>query len=497
MFQQFHPLVFRIVMTVILLLFMVLHAVSQKPNIVFILADDLGYGDISCLNEDGQIRTPNIDRLAETGVTFTDAHSAAAVCTPTRYGILTGRYPWRTQLKKGVLDVYGEPLMDPARTNMASMLKKQGYQTACFGKWHLGFHWTTVDSLPPSNKMGHYNIDFDTEITGGPADNGFDYFFGMDAPNYPPYTFIENRKVFSIPKMYYTEHQYADCRPGMGVFDWKMEDVLPELKIRTVEYISEAAKSGNPFFLYLPLTSPHTPIALSSPYVGFSGLNAYADFVLETDDFVGAVLDALEKNGLTENTIVIFTSDNGCSPQAGFEELETLGHNPNYIFRGHKADLFEGGHHIPCMVRWPAKINEPRKVNQPICLNDFMATFAVVSNYTLSANEAEDSYNVLPLLLSPETDEIIREATVHQSIDGSLAIRKGDWKLLLCAGSGGWSAPKPGKEEEGLPPIQLYNLKTDPGESINLQAKHPEKVKELRTLLDKYIKQGRSVAIIK
>ncbi|MGE0019381.1 MAG: arylsulfatase [Draconibacterium sp.] len=497
MLKEIRKLAFRLGLTIVFLLVSVIVAYSQKPNIVFILADDLGYGDVSCLNEDGQIRTPNIDRLAETGVVFTDAHAAAATGKPTRYGILTGRYPFRNQKNRKLQTVYAPPLFDANEITMPSMLKKQGYKTACFGKWNLGFNWQTVDSLPPSNKMGHYNIDFNAEITGGPCDFGFDYFFGVDAPDLPPFTFIENRKVFSIPKMYYTEHVYAGCQPGMGVFDWKMDEILPEIKIRTVEYISKAASGSTPFFLFLPITSPHAPIAPSSPYIGFSGLNANADFVLETDDFVGAVLDALEKNGLTENTIVVFTSDNGCSPQAGFGELETLGHNPNYIFRGHKADLFEGGHHVPCMVRWPAKINEPRKVNQTICLNDFMTTFAAVSNYALSANEAEDSYNILPLLLGPETDEIIREATVHQSIDGSLAIRKGDWKLLLCAGSGGWSAPKPGKEEEGLPPIQLYNLKTDPGESINLQAKHPDKVKELRTLLDKYIKQGRSVTLEK
>jgi len=468
--------------------------VQPLPNIIFILADDLGYGDVSCLNADGKIQTPNIDKLAAAGVTFTDAHSAAAVCTPTRYGILTGRYPWRSLLKQGVLDVYAKPLMDASRLNMASMLKEAGYKTACFGKWHLGFNWPTVDSLPPSNSTSHYNIDFYADITGGPVDLGFDYFFGMDAPNYPPYCFIQNRKVLHIPNMYFTEHQYVDCRPGIGMPDWKMEDVLPDLKQRTVDFITNASKKSEPFFLYFPITAPHTPIAPSLSYQGLSEMNAYADFVSELDDVVGEIMKTLEKTGISENTIVVFTSDNGCSPQADFPVLSDFGHNPSYIFRGQKADLFEGGHRVPCIVRWPAKVKSNQIVNQTICLNDFMATFAAVSNYQIQANEAEDSYNLLPLLLNTGSEKQLREATVHQSIDGSLAIRRGDWKLLMCAGSGGWSSPKPGKEEDGLLGVQLYNLKTDPGEGINVQAKYPEKVKELSTLLKKYIENGRSTS---
>ena len=479
MLKEIRKLAFSLGLAIVFLPAFVLTAFSQKPNIVFILADDLGYGDISCLNEDGQIRTPNIDRLAETGVVFTDAHAAAATGRPTRYGILTGRYPFRNQKNRKLQTVYAPPLFDANEITMPLMLKRQGYKTACFGKWNLGFNWQTVDSLPPSNKMGHYNIDFNADITGGPRDFGFDYFFGVDAPDLPPFTFIENRKVFSIPKMYYTEHVYAGCQPGMGVFDWKMDEILPELKIRTVEYISKAANDSTPFFLYLPITAPHVPIAPSSPYIGFSGLNAYADFVLETDDFVGIVLDALKANGLAENTIVVFTSDNGCSQQAGFEELETLGHNPNYIFRGSKGDLYEGGHRVPCLVSWPAKVNTPRIVYQTICLNDFMATFAGVAEYSLKTGEATDSYNILPLLLEPESDRIFREATIHQSEDGSFAIRKGDWKLLLPG-----SEAETGERNSG---VQLYNLKADPGESINLDKKNPERVSELKALINKII----------
>ena len=464
----------------------------NHPNIVFILADDLGYGDVSCLNENGKIQTPNIDRMAEAGVTFTDAHSSSAVCTPTRYGILTGRYNWRSRLKQGVLGIYGKPLMDPARTNIASMLKKQGYQTACIGKWHLGRNWPTTDDMPPVNKPGENNIDFTKPVTGGPEDVGFDYYFGTDVPNYPPYCFIENRYTVGIPSVFYTKHPYGDCRPGIGIPNWKMENILPTLQQKAVDYILEASEKGQPFFLYFPLTAPHTPIAPSEKFKGKSGLNPYADFVMEVDDVVGQVLSTLKKAGVYENTLVVFTSDNGCSPQADFSFLTEHGHNPSYIFRGNKADLFEGGHRIPCLVQWPAQIKDSQTINQTVCLNDFMATIAEITRYSPEDNEAEDSYSLWPVIDDSDSKDIIREATVHHSINGSFTIRKGDWKLLMAAGSGGWSYPRPGKDTIGLPHVQLYNIKNDPSEKMNMQEKHPEIVKELSGILKKYIVEGRS-----
>jgi len=221
-------------------------------------------------------------------------------------------------------------------------------------------------------------------------------------------------------------------------------------------------------------------------------LNSYADFVLMVDSKVGEVLDAIDRSGEKENTIVVFTSDNGCSPWADFPALIAKGHNPSYIFRGTKADLFDGGHRIPCLIQWPANIKVPHAVSQTICLNDFMRTFAEITGYQLADNEAEDSYSLLPAILNPEDKKIIREATVSHSINGSFTIRQGDWKLLLAAGSGGWSSPKPGKEEEGLLPVQLYNLKNDPSEKENLQAENPEVVQKLTALLKKYIEDGRS-----
>ena len=477
--------------SIVLIPFLNAKATDKKhPNIVFILADDLGYGDVSCLNKNGKIQTPNIDNMAEAGVTFTDAHSSSAVCTPTRYGILTGRYNWRSRLKQGVIGIYGKPLMDPNRTNMGSMLKKQGYQTACIGKWHLGRNWPTTDNKPPVNKAGENNVDFTQPITGGPEDVGFDYYFGTDVPNFPPYCFIENRHTVGIPSVFYAKHPYGDCRRGIGIPNWKMEDILPTLRQKAADYILEASQKEQPFFLYFPLTAPHTPIAPSEKFKGKSGLNAYADFVLEVDDVLGHILNTLKKAGVYENTLVVFTSDNGCSPQADFPFLTEHGHDPSYIYRGNKADLYEGGHRIPCLLQWPAQIKTPHAINQTVCLNDFMATMAEITGYSLADNEAEDSYSLLPVLIHTDVDHIIREATVHHSINGSFTIRKGDWKLLMAAGSGGWSYPRPGKDTIGLPPVQLYNLKVDPSEEFNVYGEHPEEVNELKSLLKSTLKRA-------
>lgn len=488
----------HIVRTILIsyLLFPILMVSAQQqgtpPNIIFILADDLGMGDVSCFNKNGKIKTPNIDKIGKNGIIFNDAHSSSAVCTPTRYGILTGRYNWRSRLKQGVLVEYDKPLLEMGRTNMASMLKSKGYQTAAIGKWHLGWSWPTSDGQQPVDQKDHRNIDFTKRIAGGPTSVGFEYFFGMDAPNYPPYAHIENDKIIGNPTVFYPKQPYADCRAGTGVEGWNLENILPDFQQKSTNYITKAAKVGKPFFLYLPITAPHTPIAPSKSYIGTSGLNVYADFVKQVDDFVGAIQKALEENNMTKNTILVFTSDNGCSPEADFKFLKNNGHYPSNEFRGHKADIFEGGHRVPLLMQWPASVKGNRTVSQTVSLNDFMATFAGITGYTLNDNEGEDSYNLLPLLLSPSKNTNFREATVHHSLYGNFAIRKGDWKLILGAGSGGWSFPTPGKAEEGLPALQLYNLNTDPAEKNNVQDKFPEVVEALKTLLIKYIKDGRS-----
>ncbi|WP_293711012.1 arylsulfatase [uncultured Parabacteroides sp.] len=464
---------------------------SNQPNIIFILADDLGYGDLSSLNKDGKIQTPHLDRLAENGVVFRDAHSSSAVSTPTRYGVLTGRYNWRSTLKRGVLGWYAKPLIAADRTTMGGMLRSRNYNTACIGKWHLGMSFPTKDGECVVDTPEQYNLDFTKEITGGPCDIGFDYFFGVDAPNYPPYCFIENRKTVGIPDTFYPvrKDKLIDSRAGRGLPDWKQEYILPALTDKAVEFINQSAGKDKPFFLYFPLTSPHTPIVPSSPYVDQSKLNLYADFVVQTDAVVGSLLKALEDNGIAENTIVVFTSDNGCSPNADFDFLKERGHDPSYIFRGMKSDLFEGGHHIPCIVSWPGKVS-PHIVDQTICLTDFMRTFASIVGYTLADNEAEDSYDILPLLVDSAYSEIIREATVHHSINGSFAIRQGKWKLLLSSYSGGWSEPR--KPKEGAPEFQLYDLEQDPEESDNLYGSFPDIAEKMRALLIRYVKEGRS-----
>lgn len=462
---------------------------SDQPNIIFILADDLGYGDLSCLNSQSKIQTPDLDKLAGKGVVFTDAHSSSAVSTPTRYGILTGRYNWRSDLKKGVLGCYSKPLISSDRTTMATMLRNRGYNTACIGKWHLGMNFPTSDGKTPVDNEKEYNLDFRKPITGGPLDVGFDYFFGMDAPNYSPYCFIENRQTVGIPSTFYPLNAKLDCRAGRGVANWTHEEVLPTLKDKAVQYICESAKKEKPFFLYLPLMSPHTPIVPTTQFKGKSGLNLYADFVMQTDALVGEIVKTLEKNKIDGNTIIVFTSDNGCSPRAEFSFLKEKGHNPSYIYKGMKSDLFEGGHHIPCIVSWPEKA-KPHTVEQTVCLTDFMATFASVTGYELADNEGEDSYNILPLITQPSYTQPIREAIVHHSIDGSFAIRQGKWKLLLASYSGGWSEPvkpQPGKEI-----FQLYDLENDLGETQNLYLTYPDVVVNLKALLTKYVKDGRS-----
>lgn len=461
---------------------------QKKPNIVFIFADDMGYGDVSAFNENSKIQTTNIDRIANEGVAFTDAHSSSSVSTPSRYSLLTGRYNWRSDLKSGVLMGYNKALIAPDRRTIASVLRDQGYQTACIGKWHLGWDWNNIEA-------GKDSVDFSKPITNGPTTRGFDYFYGIIASlDMAPYVYVENDMPTALPDRETVNDGMKYWRKGPTASDFDHEQTLPNFINRAVDYIHDKSKDDKPFYLYLPLPAPHTPILPIKEYQGKSGLNPYGDFVLMVDDMVGKVMNALKEAGVDDNTILVFSTDNGCSPQAKFDELQEKGHYPSYIYRGHKADLFDGGHRIPCAVRWPAKI-KPHTVNQTVCLTDFFATFATITDYQLKDSEGEDSYNILPLLLNEKEGDVIREATVHHSINGDFTIRKGEWKLLLSPSSGGWSFPKPGTDDEvikTLPLIQLYNMKTDPAEKNNVYAEHPEVVKELKELMIKYVKEGRS-----
>lgn len=459
---------------------------QQKPNIVYILADDLGYGDLSSLNENSKLQTIHMDMLANQGMKFTDAHSNSAVCSPTRYGILTGRYAWRTRLQSGVLWSYDKPLIPAERITVASLLKKNGYKTACIGKWHLGLDWQT-------DKTG--NIDFSGSVKNGPIVNGFDYFFGISASlDIPPYVYIENDKVTAktIDTIAETKGK-GFWRKGPVGNDFKHAEVLPTFTEKAVNYIRQQSVLNQPFFLYLALPSPHTPILPSKEYQGKSGTNEYGDFVLMTDDMVGRILKEVKDAGIENNTLIIFTSDNGCSPSANFEELKKSGHNPGYIFRGTKADIFDGGHRVPFLVKWPGKIAPGSVCNSTICLTDLIATCAAIVNENLPDNAGEDSYSLLPLLFEKNKNNYLRSSTIHHSIEGNFAIREGKWKLEFCSGSGGWSYPtKKDLEKMNVAKMQLYDLETDISETKNLVDKYPDVVERLTRDMKKIISDGRS-----
>lgn len=469
-------------------------APAGRPNIVYILADDLGYGDVRCFNARSKIATPNIDGLARQGMMFTDAHSGSAVCTPTRYGILTGRYAWRTRLKASVLGGYSPPLIEPGRMTVASFLKREGYHTACFGKWHLGLGWPTRtpgdfgDGIAPNRDVS--TIDFSAPLTSGPLNVGFDEFYGISAAlDMPPYLFIQNDRFVGRPT---AERTYI--RRGQAAPDFRAEEVMGTITRKAVDFLDARAKAadGRPFLLYFPLTAPHTPIVPSRAFQEKSGIGPYGDFVLEIDATVGQVVKALERTGLDANTLIIFTSDNGCSPAADLASLAALGHFPSAQYRGGKADIFEGGHRIPFIARWPGKIRPGSTCADTICLTDLLATCAAIVDETLPNNAGEDSVNILPDLLGTARAPL-REATVHHSFFGYYAIRQGPWKLALCPDSGGWSFPRPGmRESMALPPVQLYNLTDDPGERRNLEAEHPEIVDRMTRLIVRYAREGRS-----
>jgi len=453
-----------------------LAADPARPNIIYILADDLGYGDVQCFNpEQGRIKTPNIDRLAEQGMAFTDAHAGASVCTPTRYGILTGRYAWRTRLQRGVLSNYDKPLIAPDRLTLPGLLKQQGYHAACIGKWHLGF--TVEEEAEGNNRRQDLKDEgsfagapLGSLTTNGPVTRGFDYFFGFHHSRMMKPLF-ENERVTRL------------IEPV---------DMLPTLTRRAAAYVEERAKTGAPFFLYLALNSPHTPIAPAREWQGKSGLGDYADFVMETDWAVGEVLAAVDKAGIAADTMVVFTSDNGCSPAADVEGLEKQGHYPSAQFRGYKADIWEGGHRIPFLVRWPGHVKPGSASDQLICLTDFMATCADLLGLTLPDAAGEDSVSLLPALLGTASQPL-REAVVHHSISGRFSIRQGPWKLELCAGSGGWAEPRDSQAtRQGLPAVQLYHLADDIGEQRNLEAGRRDVVTRLTALLEQHVANGRS-----
>lgn len=472
---------------------------SEKlPNVIYILADDLGYGDIGAFNPEGKIQTPYIDKLAKDGMKFTDAHSPSAVCTPTRYGIMTGRYSWRGPLKLGVLTGKSKALIPNSRTTVASLLKNAGYDTAFIGKWHLGWDWAEKDAAEWGgdgwNPEEFENLDFTKQVSNTPNDLGFDYAYGHSGSlDMAPYIYVENGKITAdVDHVTEDKGKYTWWRQGPTAADFVHDDVTPNFFRKAIGYIKEKSESDAPFFMYLALPSPHTPILPTEEWFGKSGLNPYADFVMMIDDYVGKLLKEVENQGLAEKTIVIFTSDNGCSPEADFEILGEKGHDPSARYRGHKADIYEGGHRVPFIMKWPGHVQTQSVSDKTICHTDLLATLADIVNIDLKENEGEDSFSLLPII-SNSSEPFGREATVHHSVNGSFAIRKDQYKLIFNPGSGGWSYPRPGQDDmSGLPKFQLYDLEKDPSERENLYDKLPEIVDELAALMTSYIENGRS-----
>jgi arylsulfatase A-like enzyme len=474
-------------------------------NVVVILADDLGYGDVQCYNPArGKIPTPRIDQLAQAGMRFTDAHTSSGVCSPTRYSLLTGRYHWRTRLQQGIVGVWGAPLIAPDRLTIAGLAKQQGYHTACIGKWHLGWDWPIPpdqlkhfrnlggaangsDKVPTQatpDQVAAWKQAFEQRIPGGPTTRGFDEYFGTDVPNWPPYCFIENDRTVGVPSVLlpatnFVQHQASQQGPALP--GWQLDAVLPRLAQRASELIAKQAQAKKPFLLYLPLTAPHTPLAVARAWQGKSDLqHAYADFVMQTDATVGQVLDALTTAGIADQTLVLLTSDNGCAPYIGVNELEARGHFPSGPLRGYKSDAWEGGQRVPFIVRWPGVVKPGTTCAHPIGSVDLLGTLADLWGTPLPAHAGEDSVSLLPLLRG--TDAPVHEAIVHHSAAGVFAIRAGKWKLFFGPGHGPANATLP----------HLYDLSIDLGEKTDRAATHPDEVKRLTQIMERYLADGRS-----
>lgn len=476
----------------------------ENPNIVIIYTDDQGYGDVSALNPEAKFRTPNMDKIANEGLIFTDGHSSDAVCTPSRYSLLTGRYSWRTSLKKGVIGADGPCLIEKDRMTIASILQSKGYNTAMVGKWHLQMEFA-------GNKGK--NRDWSQPFTEGPIEHGFDYFFGVAASmNFGVLTYLENDRVLEAPSMYtkkkmdVTPRTYRMTPPYNKESDkgnievapsFNDELVLEAFAKKAVEYINKSAKEakeGKPFFLYMPLTSPHLPHCTHPDFQGRSDCGNYGDFMEETDYRVGQVLDALEKNGLTENTLVIFSSDNGAESNYAYQR-DTYQHYSCMNFKGGKRDIYEGGHRVPFLMRWPKAIKAGSQVDEPVCQVDYLATIADIVGADIPEYAGEDSYSLYPLMVAnTEKEYNSNRAVIHHSFTGYMAIRQGKWKLNMVRGSGGSLAPKLIIPKEGEAKYELYDIENDPSESTNLYFEHPEIVKELEAKITEIISTGRSTA---
>ena len=499
---------------------------DRKPNVVLIYADDLGYGDVSCFNPDSKVRTKNIDALAERGMRFTDTHATSALCTPSRYGLLTGRYNWRSRLKSYVLPGDAMPLIEEDRKTLAHLLKENGYRTAAIGKWHLGLKWhlkgyldfekygLNPDDFPHAKArqegdgfssaadefdLEGLDIDYSKPITFGPNQLGFDYFFGTPASlDQPPFVYIENDRVLEEPDDVTGVSNLDRLGPsdqdkwqnGVIAPNFVHREVPDRMQEKALETIDRFTEDDDPFFLYYPNHLVHGPILPNEEFEGKSGIGPYGDFILQLDHYVGEIMDKLEEKGVLDETIFIFSSDNGASGVAGFEALHAKGHRPNHIFRGQKGDIWEGGHREPTIISYPPVIEGNSVSNHLFSLSDIYRSVAEIIHADVPDDAAEDSVSTTALWTGEDTP--VREDIVHSSAIGGLSIRRGPWKLDFVYEGGGMKAVSSTGEKPMFEPTELYNLEDDIGEENNLIDEHPDLVESLKESMQDYIEKGRS-----
>ncbi|MET2985306.1 sulfatase family protein [Aureibaculum conchae] len=479
------------------------------PNIVIIYADDMGYGDLNIQNPTSKIPTPNLDNLASEGMRFTDAHSSSGICSPSRFALLTGTYHWRRQ--HGIVGAFGKPFFKDSDITLPQLLKTKGYTTACIGKWHLGWDWEFKNE--PSLEVKQWgqmrkfyapdDVDWSKPISGGPLDRGFDYYFGDGTINFPPYAWVENDRLIQIPTEtmdinnvgYTTKEGSWEFRPGPKVENWNPYDVLPTLTKKTVEWIHNRTDK-EPFFLYFPLPSPHAPIIPNDEFDGKSRAGGYGDFMVQTDWVVGQVLKALKEKGLDDNTLVIFSSDNGTESYA-WQRAITYDHFSMGNFRGLKRDVWEGGHHVPFLIKWPGQIKAGSVSDEVISQVDIMATLASITEIVLPEKAAPDSYNLEPVLKEEKYDAPLREATVHNTYNSKWGVRKGDWLFINDSTGGHRKLPEFFKKLTGYTDFTtegiLFNMKDDSEQRNNLYDQYPEKIIVMDKLLQDYRNKDYSV----
>ncbi len=481
----------------------------NRPNIIIIYADDMGYGDLNCQNPNSKIPTPNLDKLASEGMRFTDAHSSSGICSPSRFALLTGSYHWRRQ--HGIVGAFGKPFFEDTDITLPQLLKADAYQTACIGKWHLGWNWPFKNE--PSGEVMQWgkvrkyylpeDIDWSQAIGGGPLDRGFDYYFGDGTINFPPYAWVENDRLLEAPTEvmdinnvgFDTKEGQWEFRPGPKVKDWNPYEVLPTLADKTVEWINNRNEE-EPFFLYFALPSPHAPIIPNDEFDGKSQAAAYGDFVYQTDWVIGQVLNVLKEKGLEENTIIVFSADNGPESYA-WARAEKFDHFSMGQFRGLKRDVWEGGHRVPLIVKWPGQIRANSVSEEVISQVDLMATLAKLTNINLPENAAPDSYDFTEVFLGKAYHSPIREATVHNTYESTWGLRKGDWLYINSNTGGHRKLPTSFQELKGYSDFEtqgiLFDMKKDAEQRTNLYQAYPEKVAEMDSLIQLYRASERTV----